>query len=64
MNKMMCLITLAVRAFTAYEWVNQSNVMESCLLLEPDAWPVSDGNEESETTVQMKQDRTTPAFKC
>jgi hypothetical protein len=56
-------------AFTAYNCSNRSNVVESYLLLEPDACAVSDKTGEVEMAangeiVQMKQDRIIPIFRC
>ncbi len=38
-------------AFKAYHCMNQSNIVESYLLLEPDACAASDGNGEIKTTM-------------
>jgi Tfp pilus assembly protein PilN len=41
----------SAEGFTAYDCSNRSNIVESNLLLEPDACTVSDGNGEIETVV-------------
>jgi hypothetical protein len=56
-------------AFTAYDCSNRSNIVESYLLLEPDACAISDKTGEFETTmygeiVQMKQDQIILIFRC
>jgi hypothetical protein len=55
--------------FTAYDCLNRSNIVESYLLLEPDACAASDKTGETETAVyreivQMKQDRIIPILRC
>jgi hypothetical protein len=64
-----CLVRSPVAAFTAYDCSNQSNVVESYSLLEPDACANMGGDGEVETTVygeivQIKQDRMIPVFRC
>ncbi len=58
-----------MQAFAVYICSNRNNIMESHLLLEPDACAASDGNVEMETVVyeeivQMKQDRIIYIFRC
>jgi hypothetical protein len=65
----LCPVGSQVDAFTAYDCSNRSNIVESYLLLEPDACAVSDKTGEVETTVygaimQIKQDRIIPIFRC
>ncbi len=55
-------------AFTAYDYLNKSNIIESYSLFEPDACAASDKAGEVETTVygeivQIKQDRMIPVFR-
>jgi hypothetical protein len=64
-----CLTRSPVVAFTAYDCSNQSNVVESYSLLEPDACANMGRDGEVETTVygeivQIKQDRMIPLFRC
>jgi hypothetical protein len=64
-----CLMVSSVEAFTAYDCSNQSNVVESYSLLEPDACANMGRDGEVETTVygeivQIKQDRMIPVFRC
>jgi hypothetical protein len=66
---LMCLVVTLVGGFTAYDCSNQSNVVESYSLLEPDACANMGRDGEVETTVyaeivQIKQDRTIPVFRC
>ncbi len=77
-SKLGCLpLTLAimfllggpVNAFTAHDCSNRSNIIESYLLLEPDARANTGKEGEVETTVygeivQIKQDRMIPVFRC
>jgi hypothetical protein len=56
-----------MEAFSAYDCSNRSNIVESYLLLEPDACAVSNKTGEIETavygeTMQMKQDWIIPIF--
>jgi hypothetical protein len=65
----LCLAGGQVRAFTAYDCSNRSNIIESYSLLEPDACAVSDKAGEVETTVygeivEIKQDRMITVFRC
>jgi hypothetical protein len=58
-----------LKAFTAYDCSNKSNIIESYSLLEPDACAASDKAGEVETTVygeivQIKQDIIIPIFSC
>jgi hypothetical protein len=67
-----CLAGGPVSAFTAYncsDCSDQSNIVESYSLLEPDACANSDKDGEVETTVygeivQIQQDRMKPVFRC
>jgi hypothetical protein len=64
-----CLMRSPVAAFTAYDFSNRSNVVESYSLLEPDACANMGRDGEVETTVygeivQIKQDRMIPVFRC
>ncbi len=64
-----CLTRSPVEVFTAYDCSNQSNVVESYSLLEPDACASMGRDGEVETTVygeivQIKQDRMIPVFRC
>jgi hypothetical protein len=57
----LCLVGGQVNAFTAYDCLNRSYIIESCLLLEPDTCGASDKAGEVKTTVyreimQIKQD--------
>jgi hypothetical protein len=63
-----CLAWGPVTAFTAYDCSDQSNIVESYSLLEPDACANSGKDGEVETTVygeivQIKQDRMIPVFR-
>ncbi len=56
-------------AFTAFDSTNKSNIVESYLLLEPDACTTTDSNGEIKTVmyreiVQMKQEKIVPIFQC
>jgi hypothetical protein len=56
-------------AFTTYDCLNRSNIIESYSLLEPDACAASDNAGEVETAVygeivQIKQDSMIPVFRC
>jgi hypothetical protein len=56
-------------AFTAYDCLNRSNVVESYSLQEPDASANTGKEGQVETTVygeimQIKQDRMIPVFRC
>jgi hypothetical protein len=64
-----CLMVSSVKAFTAYDCSNRSNVVESYSLLELDACANMGRDGEVETTVygeivQIKQDRMIPVFRC
>ncbi len=64
-----CLVRCPVAAFTAYNCSNQSNMVESYSLLEPEACANMGRDGEVETTVygeivQIKQDRMIPVFRC
>jgi hypothetical protein len=66
---LLCLSGQAVDGFTAYDCSNQSNIVESYSLLEPDACANMDKEGEVETMVyweivQIKQDRMMPVFRC
>jgi hypothetical protein len=66
---LMCLLVMPVEGFTAYDCSNQSNVVESYSLLEPDACANIGRDGEVEATVfgkivQIKQDRMIPVFIC
>ncbi len=59
----------SVDGFTAYDCSNWSNVVEAYSLLEPDACANMGKEGEVETTVygetvQIKQDRMIPVFRC
>jgi hypothetical protein len=63
-----CLMGSPLKAFTAYDCSNRSNIIESYLLLEPDASANTGKEVEVETTVygeiiQIKQDRMIPVFR-
>jgi hypothetical protein len=65
----LCLVGGQLKAFTAYDCSNKSNIIESYSLLEPDACAASDKAGEVETTVyreivQIKQDVIIPIFSC
>jgi hypothetical protein len=69
MLALICLSSQAVEGFTAYDCSNQSNIVESYSLLEPDACANMGKEGEVETTVygeivQIKQDRMIPVFRC
>jgi hypothetical protein len=64
-----CLMVSSVDAFTAYDYSNRSNVVESYSLLEPDACANMGRDGEVETMVygeivHIKQDRMIRVFKC
>jgi hypothetical protein len=66
---LMCLVVTPVEGFTVYDCSNQSNVVESYSLLEPDACANMGRDGDVETTVygeiiQIKQDRMIPVFRC
>jgi hypothetical protein len=65
----MCLLGGPVKAFTAYDCSNRSNIIESYSLLELDACANTGKEGEVETIVygeimQIKQDRMIPVFRC
>jgi hypothetical protein len=65
---LMSLMGSPVGAFTAYNCMNKSNVVESYSLLEADMGAGSNRNREIKTTVygdivQIKQDRIIPDFR-
>jgi hypothetical protein len=69
MMMLICLSGQAVEGFTAYDCSNQSNIVESYSVLEPDACANMGKEGEVETTVygeimQIKQDRMIPVFRC
>jgi hypothetical protein len=64
-----CLMGSPVDAFIAYDCSNNTNVVESYSLLEPDACDIMGKDGEVETSVygevaQVKQDRMIPVFRC
>jgi hypothetical protein len=64
-----CLVGSPVNAFTAYDCSNNTNVVESYSLLEPDTCANMGKDREVETSVygevaQVKQDRMIPVFRC
>jgi hypothetical protein len=64
-----CLMGSSVDAFIAYDCSNNTNVVESYSLLEPDACANMGKDGEVETSVygkvaQVKQDRMIPVFRC
>jgi hypothetical protein len=64
-----CLMGSPVDAFIAYDYSNNTNVVESYSLLEPDACANMGKEGEVETSVygevaQVKQDRMIPVFRC
>jgi hypothetical protein len=65
----LCISGRAVEGFTTYDCSNRSNIVESYLLLEPDACANMGKEGEVETTVyreivQIKQDRMISVFRC
>jgi hypothetical protein len=69
MLMLLCLSGQAVEGFTTYDCSNQSNIVGSYSLLEPDACANMGKEGEVETTVygeivQIKQDRMIPVFRC
>jgi hypothetical protein len=66
---LMCLMVSSVDAFIAYDCSNNTNVVESYSLLEPDACANMGKDGEVETSMygevaQVKQDRVIPVFRC
>ncbi len=66
---LMCLVVSPAEGFTAYDCSNRSIVVEAYSQLEPDACANMGKEEEVETTmygetVQIKQDRMIPVFRC
>jgi hypothetical protein len=64
-----CLMGSSADAFTAYDCSNNTNVVESYSLLEPDTCANMGKDREVETSVhgevaQVKQDRMIPVFRC
>ncbi len=53
-----CLMESPIKAFTAYDCSNRSNIIESYLLLEPDACANTGKEGEVETTVTEKSYRS------
>jgi hypothetical protein len=64
-----CFMGSPVDAFTAFDYSNNTNVVESYSLLEPDTCANMGKDREVETSVygevaQVKQDRMIPVFRC
>ncbi len=69
LTMIMCLMGSSADALTAYNCSNNTNVVESYSLLEPDTCANMGKDREVETSVygevaQVKQDRMIPVFRC